>query len=286
MIDQTLPTLDRFPLLVYRLEEALLAADPVANDRWHGQDISSDPNLVSYELRHVVLDMPITPSQAELTVAVHPNLPWAEDHFQERVSGKPLNPAPSEAWWPYAVQGNAAHKDGQVFSHTYPERYWPKRAGDGITNVDLRGIRFRYGDLTDMLNLMQKHPLTRQAYLPVWFPEDTGATEGQRVPCSLGYHFLQRAGEIDCDYFIRSCDMIRHFRDDVYMTGRLLQFVAGVLNKTPGRLVTHIGSLHIFHGDIPGLEERHRSRKELLMEASTNLPTATYNKSLYEGRWW
>jgi len=203
---------------------------------------------------------------------VKPNLPWAEDHFLERVSGEPLNPPASEAWWPYARAGNAEHKNGEKFHHTYPERIWPKGAGDGVQwENDLpyvndlhfgwvrhhnHGIRYAYGDLKDVVDQLAKNPLTRQAYLPIWFPEDTGAcgVEGQRVPCTLGYHFLSRFGRMDIVYYIRSCDLLRHFTDDVYMAARLLQWMCYQLNArshdiVPGKLVMHISSLHIFRGD-------------------------------------
>lgn len=265
MFHYTNATIQQFPKLLRYLEEDLLKAERVEVDTWHAQDVTGNPDLISREIRHVILETPIPSTQADLIDAVKPNLPWAEDHFQERISGEPLNPPPSEAYWPFAVQGNARHKDGEVFSHTYPERYWPKYAApeDVRPGFSRRGIRYAYGDLNDVLVQLQHHPLTRQAYLPVWFPEDTGAVSHQRVPCSLGYHFLQRNGKIDVDYFIRSCDLMRHFSDDVYMTARLLQWVCNRVNDAePGNLVMHIGSLHIFEGDVGILQQKHRTANQ------------------------
>jgi hypothetical protein len=47
------------------------------------------------------------PSQTveNLQKEVEPNLPWAEDHFQERVSGEPLNPGEEYKNWPW-YRGN------------------------------------------------------------------------------------------------------------------------------------------------------------------------------------
>lgn len=258
----------RFHTIQHQLEVRLLKpeVDRVAVDTWHAQDIAGDPNMISRELRHVVLEVPIPSSSVELASAIQPNLPWAEDHFQERISGEPLNPPPSEAYWPYAVQGNSNHKEGKKFSHTYPERYWPKYANlDGRKAEMNVGIRYPYGDLNDVVVQLSQHPLTRQAYLPVFFPEDTGAVNHQRVPCSLGYHFLQRENHIDVDYFIRSCDIVRHFADDVYMTARLLQWVCDRVGAQPGVLVMHIGSLHMFEGDV------YTKHKNLELQASTDL---------------
>jgi hypothetical protein len=247
------------------LRRNLLDAPDCDVGEWHSQDISGRPELVTQELENVTFDMHLPAEVNDLIGIIEPNMPWAEDHFQERVSGNPLNPPPSASWWPYAQQGHAEHTDeNEQFSHTYPERFWPKYAG---ANEDDLGIRYAYGDLMDVVDLLHKSPSTRQAYLPVWFPEDTGALSKQRVPCSLGYHFLIRGNQLNVTYMIRSCDYVRHFRDDVYLAARLAQWVRYqlVTREGPddlpvplglnvGRLTMHIMSLHIFKGDIPKLE--------------------------------
>lgn len=243
------------------------AGEEVEVGEWQSQDVRDKPHMVSRELTHVRFIHTIAHSVKGLQHDISPNLPWAEDHFLERVSGIPYNPPPSEAWWPYAVAGNAEHKDGEKFSHTYPERMWPKMANVGETRPNRRqvfvphnGIRYEYGDLEDLVEQLVKNPQTRQAYLPIWFPEDTGAVAGQRVPCTLGYHFLIRNHHLDIVYYIRSCDLLRHFTDDVYMACRLAQFVAGKLTERRhpdirvNQLVMYISSLHIFRGDYERIE--------------------------------
>lgn len=245
----------------------------VPMNSWQSQDVTARSGMsYSRELQNVTMKLQIPNNLQGLQGMIAPNLPWAEDHFLERVSGEPLNPPPSEAWWPYRVRGNAEHKIDEEFSHTYPERMWPKFASTGFTRPNGRkvfvphnGIRYEYGDLEDVLDLLGKDILTRQAYLPIWFPEDTGAVDGQRVPCTLGYHFMFRPAYFPGEYhgqivyYIRSCDLLRHFTDDVYMACRLLQWVVGKLqdrgiNAHPSLLVMHISSLHTFEGD----EERIR----------------------------
>lgn len=225
---------------------------------WQSTDISGKPEMVSFELDQVSFDYRITAGDT-----IPANLPWAEEHFQERVSGIPHNPPPSHKNWPYAQTNNDQWKGKGQFSHTYPERIWPKEAGyftiDTGEGVNAYGIRFDYGDLTDVISLLINNPLTRQAYLPIWFPEDTGVVHGKRVPCTLGYHFMIRNNQLTCTYYIRSCDLRRHFADDLYMAVRLAQWVAGkisgVLQVRQGfpliahRVIMHIASLHIFQGD-------------------------------------
>jgi thymidylate synthase len=230
---------------------------------------------VTQEMSNVVLIYDIPATRQTLEAEVQPNMPWAEDHFQERVSGEPLNPPPSYEWWPFNKNKDAFQKD-EKFSHTYPERFWPKRAsaelqekvkvwGEEPANIQ-HGVRYNYGDLDDVVNLLAKHPHTRQAWLPIWFPEDTGAVHGERVPCTLGYHFMLRGGRLHCHYVIRSVDFLRHFRDDVYMAARLTQWVLDELKSktkevewnevTPGVLTMTMFSLHVFKGDKYYMEKK------------------------------
>lgn len=247
------------PELRLRLLRAFQEVDYIRVGEWQSQDVSDKPEMDTKELNGVTYWVGVpdnAPRWAEMTRA---NIPWAEDHFLERVGGEPLNPPPSEQWWPFAQQGNKEHKEGEKFSHTYPERIWPKWAGIPPANYGsvfykLPGIRYHAGDLSDVIALLTKSPATRQAYLPIWFPEDTGNVSNVRVPCSIGYHFLLRNGRMDCYYTLRSCDFLRHWADDVYMAGRLLQHVVGKLQAngitaSAGSLHMTISSLHVFRGD-------------------------------------
>lgn len=242
------------------MAEALVRAPEVDTGQWQAQAID-DPLWVSKEITDVVFEIDIPDNVQDLVSMVGPNLPWAEDHFQERVSGVPLNPPPSSEYWPYKQEGHKDHVDySGRFSHTYPERFWPKNAADNMdTNgLPMLGIRYNYGDLGDVVAQLRSSPLTRQAYLPVWFPEDTGAVSGQRVPCTLGYHFLLRNEMLHCTYLIRSCDFQRHFSDDVYMAARLLQWMAERVDTQVGTLTMWIGSFHIFVGDVALVRYRYK----------------------------
>lgn len=274
---------DDFESLFKYFQTSLIEAPLVATGEWQSQDISDKPMLATHELTNVSFDMAIPNDPAQLAELTGAHLPWAEDHFQERVGGEPLNPSPSEEWWPFAQKVNREHKseEGGMFSHTYPERMWPKYAGDGgpiglekqeLRDNPLRGIRFEYGDLQDVVDQLTRGPMTRQAFLPIWFPEDTGAVHRKRVPCTLGYHFLIRDGKLQITYYMRSCDLIRHFQDDVYMAGRLAQWMVAELNETAtgkgetlrlgvGTLIMHIVSLHCFAGDMPMM--KYRAGKDL-----------------------
>ncbi|QXN73616.1 thymidylate synthase [Gordonia phage AikoCarson] len=296
-----------FPSLHKTVARELLLTTPVDRCSWQS---GVAPSAV-HELEDAILQFDVPALATKWAATIYPDLPsdnlgWAEAHFQERVSGQPLNPAPSYLDWPwhsekYREQFKARRvmdgpvcctgdccgpgsyccaranphshdKDGnwvpeavvaRPFDHTYPERMWPKLAG-GTPEfpAPMSGIRFDYGDLQDVIDLLKRDPFTRQAYLPIWFPEDTGSVEGQRVPCTLGYHFIRYGAQLNVKYFIRSCDITRHLPNDVYMAGRLLQHVVLHLEGTgkpslgreyaapyAGDLTMFISNLHMFTAD-------------------------------------
>jgi hypothetical protein len=190
----------------------LAQSHKVHTEKWQGVDIGDKPEMVSYELMNYTFthDLQGKVDLQHWRHDVQPNLPWADDHFEERVCGKPINPGVEWANWPWG--GNAAKfldKQGQ-FNHNYMERYWCKYAGtSGPTrdaeHFDLRsclyswrgvtphrGIRNEYGDLNDLVQSLARNPLSRQEWFPIFHPEDVGEVIGGRKPCSLGYQFWVR----------------------------------------------------------------------------------------------
>lgn len=246
----------------------------VRPSKWQSMDVSDKPEMEMYEILNHSFSCPMPGEKLDVyRRQILPNLPWADDHFLERVGGEPLNPGVQWANWPYASSADRFRTD-QIFTHTYMERYWPKYAGKTLSGKDRvpeedwanRGYRYRYGDLSDVVEQLAREPLTRQAFLPVWFPEDTGVLHGGRVPCSIGYHFMMRNGFFHVGYWLRSCDFVRHFRDDIYLTVRLALWVLDRLrikatmeedaralelwtSVKPGMYTMWMTSLHMFKND-------------------------------------
>lgn len=175
--------------------------------------------------------------------------PWALAHFKERVSGIPSNPPPSHTEWAKTTGEHFSAIDPGKFSHSYPERMWPKG------KIPPMGIRYAPGDLQDAANLLAKDPSTRQCYVPMVYPEDiTAANMGERVPCSLGWHFMVRNKKLSCFYPMRSCDVVRHMHNDWYFANMLTLWMhsaagLGDLGIKLGNLHFVATSLHCFTND-------------------------------------
>lgn len=242
------------------LVDRLLETEPKNYGKWQQIDISESDAHATYELQNVTIwyDMPL--SRFGAREYIKPDVKWAEGHFQERVAGEAVNPGEWHDRWPYHAGQVKLHQNGGKYDHNYMERFWPTKLRTQVTEfftTRFMGYRFPVGDLNDVVQQLVENPGTRQAYLPIFFPEDTGATKGQRVPCTLGYHFLIRDGKLHLQYNLRSCEAYRHFTNDVYMAVRLAQWVCDQLNARPelgveyevGQLTMNIVSFHGFKGD-------------------------------------
>ena len=63
----------------------------VKPDQWQSRDVSKKPEAVMREVLHFSFQVPITgEALPALRKDIGPNLPWADDHFEERVGGELL----------------------------------------------------------------------------------------------------------------------------------------------------------------------------------------------------
>ncbi len=201
----------------------------VSTNSWQGKE--NPPSFL--EFLHMSLCVEMAQSEEEASRLTCANQPWAFLHFKERVGGNPLNPPPSHLQW--LSKTEEYFSENKKFSHSYPERLWPK-------SLMPNGIRFKTADLNTAVELLKKDPTTRQCYIPIYFPEDLSASfDGERVPCTLGWHFMIRDSRMHCFYPMRSCDAIRHFHNDLYFANCLGLWL---LEKSGMSETTKMGSLH------------------------------------------
>lgn len=243
-----------------KIHEAIFEAFTKLNDE--GCVVTSEkwqaitPPDALFEIYNVTLEMDMTESIEALANLTKADLPWAENHFQERVSGYPANPGHEYQNWPYYKpnqhDSSFRAEGGGYFSHTYMERFWPDKnlKGTGV-------MEYKNGDFGDILQRLKNDRGTRQAFLGIWHPQDQ-ANNGVRLPCTIGYHFLIRDGKLHISYLIRSCDIFRHFKNDIYMTVRLAQYVRDYLDLSlvMGTMTMWIGSLHCFNTEKVLLKDR------------------------------
>lgn len=209
----------------------------IQSKSWQGTE---DPPTF-LEILHADLVAPMSNDIDKLSDMLGADQPWATLHFLERVGGEPLNPPPSHKIWLKNTDDYLSSPE--AFSHSYPERMWGNKG---------KGIRFDNANLDAAVELLKKEPDTRQCYIPMWFPEDlTAANQGERVPCSFGWHVMKRGDQLHCSYHMRSCDVVRHLHNDLYFANRLVLWLneEANLGLDMGYLHFSSSSLHCFEND-------------------------------------
>lgn len=193
------------------------------------KDVSGDTSFDTLELQNYNYTV-LEPFFKDL----NPTRPWVDAEWKERlegIEGRSLNPGEAyklreEIWSEFLHNGR--------FAYTYSER-----------------LQFQ---VMDIIERLKKDPESRQLYIGMWSNDfDTNRLGSMRVPCSLGWHFMVRRGKLHMTYFMRSCDLITHFHNDVYLSLKLQDYVAIQTGIPLGNFTHFISSLHVFQKDVVGV---------------------------------
>jgi len=163
-----------------------------------------------------------------------PNQPWADLEFTERIYGGGHD-NPGHAWKSRADVWRQFLQENGKFSYTYDERM--------------------FFQLVPIIKELRENPDSRQLFMGIWDPyTDVNRLGGvARVPCTLGYLFQVREGQLHMTYMMRSSDFSTHFQNDVYLAFMLQMYVASKINIPVGRFTHYMGSLHLFRKDAHGI---------------------------------
>lgn len=190
---------------------------------------------------------------------------WVREELLERVNPAGVNPGKAweirkSVWEEYLVKEGFMPDDDDelVFDYSYGERMnmiadapWKGQKKENLTN------------LQRVIKRLSEDPDTRQAILAIWDArKDTSRIGGiRRVPCSIYYQFIIRDNMVHIIYNQRSCDVVTHFGNDVWLAWNLCSYVVEVLREECGLDVKHgylyhnIASLHSYRKDWPILKK-------------------------------
>ena len=162
------------------------------------------------------------------------NQPWADAEFKERIMEGFSNP-------------------GEAYK--LREEVWNEFLHDGKFAYTYNGRLRHNNQLEKVISRLKEDPDSRQLWISLWNPAiDPDRLGGvSRVPCSLGYNFQVRNSRLNMHYVMRSCDFATHFRNDVYLAIKLLEYVAQQVNYEVGDFTHTIFSLHVYQKDVKGV---------------------------------
>ena len=193
-------------------------------------DISENPDYDMFEITNYAYSV----LQPDVSLIPLANPEWCKREFEERTGNLPLNPGSAYLlrldYWKNFFSNIRL---GQ-FDYSYPERM--------------------YQQLPTVIIALKKDINTRRAFLPIFnATEDWAADLDVRIPCSLGYWFCFRQGQLNMTYLQRSADFSEHFNNDIWLASSLKDYVAKELGVPSGHFIHWLGSLHIFAKDVKGV---------------------------------
>ena len=225
---------------------------------YQNKNIEGNPDFITKELiaeSYCLTQMP----DPEWLFVYTKTKEWADAEFEERISGKKLNPG--KAWelnkpmWEEFLVPNVSNvgiMEPYIFDYTYAERI----NSSAFNDWEGAGIDQHDTYINHIIGLLKYDNDTRKAVLSIFNPTiDADHLDGKaRIPCSMYYQFLIRnngKGEKVCNivYNQRSSDMVSHFGDDVYLAWKLMEYVANKVGVKPGYLYHQLGSLHAYQRD-------------------------------------
>ena len=173
--------------------------------------------------------------------------PWADLEFEERVTDPYLRAPDGELSEPHFINPGEAWKARA--------EVWKDYMHNGKLAYTYNELLWNNDQLTKILNRLKEDPDSRQLWISLWNPnKDPDFLGGiSRVPCSLGYGLQVRDGKLNLHYVMRSCDFATHFRNDVYLAIKFLEWVAEKTGYPVGSFTHTIFSLHVYNKDIEGV---------------------------------
>lgn len=176
--------------------------------------------------------------------------PWADAEFLERI------------YDPWDRTANGEVDPLSTPEYLNPGKAWELRKEVWTEYMHFGRMAYTYNELiwdndqtTKIINRLKEDPDSRQLWISLWNPDrDPDYLGGvSRVPCSLGYGFQVRDGKLNLHYVMRSCDFATHFRNDVYLAIKFLEWVAEKTGYPVGSFTHTIFSLHVYNKDVEGV---------------------------------
>jgi len=102
-----------------------------------------------------------------------------------------------------------------------------------------------------VIDRLRRNPEAKSATISLLMP----VADTKHVPCITTLDFKQRGGKLHMIAFVRSQDVARKLHADILVLGEIQQEIASSLGVDPGTLTLHVASAHIYHRDLPLVEQ-------------------------------
>lgn len=145
------------------------------------------------------------------------------------------------------------------------------------------------GQFHNVVRKLAEDPDSRQACVVIWREGDL-AVSSRDTPCTTGFQFRVRNGELDMRTTMRSNDAWLGLPYDIFMFTRLQMSMAWALKLRVGEYSHSVGSFHIYEQDVKkaeslSLHETQVTQPPALETGYTKRARTVESPSLFVDRW-
>ncbi len=180
----------------------------------------------------------------------------------------------------------SGHDKIEMISYYAPQ--YKRFSDDGIKTWGAYGKRWqRYNQLDNLIDLLRRHPDTRQAIMTCWNTMDLGyAHEKKDIPCTISLQFLIRNSTLYCICTMRSNDIWLGLPYDIWSFTCLQILIAEELGLKVGTYTHQPGSLHLYERNYKKAGEILKNQEEDTIEFDwKNLRTWSLEKQIEQALW-
>jgi len=131
------------------------------------------------------------------------------------------------------------------FHSTEPVENWGYCYGQRLQNFE--GIN----QMEKVIIKLKKNPQTKSATLNFTFPPG----DVKHMPCVNILDLKFRNNKLNASVFMRSQDAGKKLYADIISMGEIVKEIAQKVGQTPGELLIHISSLHVYEKDLNKFKE-------------------------------
>jgi len=108
--------------------------------------------------------------------------------------------------------------------------------------------------IVGLIDGIRRDPASRRHMLCAWNAADIGAMI--LPPCHVLYQFYVENGHLDCQMYMRSCDVFLGLPFNIASTATLMYLIAGACNLVPRKLIIVFGDCHIYSTHLDAVNEQ------------------------------
>lgn len=137
--------------------------------------------------------------------------------------------------------------DNKINFDSLIKKIWEKYSDDGITAASGYGKQI-FSQWRWIINELKQDKDSRRCVININLPQHKNHIS-KDIPCTVSFQILIRNNKLIWITTMRSNDVVKGLRNDIYCFTKLQQRLANELNVKVGKYIHNVGSIHLYEID-------------------------------------